>query len=72
MASEVARLKIMEYSDKITMDSLVNDRTEMQLKLVPFLILRLGKIENKRNAIYHFVRNQSYLLKGAGKNASAD
>ncbi|KAL7486440.1 hypothetical protein ACHAW6_012043 [Cyclotella cf. meneghiniana] len=70
--SEVARLKIIKYSDKITMDALVIDRPEMQLKLLPSLIVRLGKIENKQDAIYRFVRNQSYLLEGARKNASAE
>ncbi|KAL7481696.1 hypothetical protein ACHAW6_007372 [Cyclotella cf. meneghiniana] len=70
-ASEVARLKIIEYYNEINIGALVYDQPEMQLKLVPSVMSWLWKDGSKHNTLYHFVRNQSYLLEGARRNASA-
>ncbi|KAL7486651.1 hypothetical protein ACHAW6_012242 [Cyclotella cf. meneghiniana] len=67
---EAIRLKILNYSDKITMESLVDAKPRMQLKLVPSVISLLGRAGDKHTALYNFVRNQSYLLEEARKNAS--
>ena len=66
----MTHLKIVDYYDKITMESLVHDEHEMQLKLVPSMISWLAKHCNKHNALFDFVRNQSYLIDVAWKNAS--
>ena len=60
--SDVIRLKMIKYSDKITMDSLVNVQPEVQLKLVPSVISYLGKDDDRHTALKNFVRNQSHLL----------
>ncbi|KAL7520133.1 hypothetical protein ACHAWX_004876 [Stephanocyclus meneghinianus] len=67
---DVTRTKIINYSDKITTESLVDDHQTMQMKLVPSLISWLGKDGYNHNAVYHFVRNQSYLLAGPCNNTS--
>ena len=66
---EAIRLKILNYSDKITMESLVRAEPRVQLKLVPSVISLLGRAGNNHTALYNFVRNQSYLLEEAHKNA---
>eukprot|EP00804_Cyclotella_cryptica_P006319 CCRYP_010160-RA/>CCRYP_010160-RA protein AED:0.43 eAED:0.43 QI:0/0/0/0.5/1/1/2/0/569 len=42
-AYDAARLKIIEYSDKITIDTLVDDQLVLQRKLVPSVVSWLGK-----------------------------
>ena len=65
-------LKIVEYCDKINIESLIKDQPEMQMKLDPSVISWIGKEQSNHNALYNFIRNQSYLLERAGTHANAD
>ena len=67
--SEVIRLKMIHYSDRLTIESLINDEPKKQVKLVPSVISWLGKGGDKHTALYNFIRNQTYLLGGASTNA---
>lgn len=62
VASEVSRLKVIQFYDGINIESLVDDQPTIQMKLVPFVISWLGKGRNKQNALFHFFQNQSSLL----------
>ncbi|KAL7515749.1 hypothetical protein ACHAWX_000831 [Stephanocyclus meneghinianus] len=70
--SEVAHLKIVDYCDEINIGALVSDQLEVQFKLVPSVISWLGEDWNNHNALYNFIRNQSYLLEWACKNGPGD
>ncbi|KAL7516562.1 hypothetical protein ACHAWX_001562 [Stephanocyclus meneghinianus] len=69
-ASEVARQKVIRFYNGINIESLVNDRPEMQTKLVPCVMFLLGTDPSTHTALYHFVRNQASLFDRSSNHSS--
>ncbi|KAL3798718.1 hypothetical protein HJC23_004469 [Cyclotella cryptica] len=70
--SNAARLKMVQYSDKINIECLVDDEPELQTKLVPGVLSWLGENPQKQTALFHFIRNHVSLFESASKDCSRD
>ncbi|KAL3794301.1 hypothetical protein HJC23_012426 [Cyclotella cryptica] len=71
-ASDVARLKVIQFYSGINIESVVNDQHEMQTKLVPSVISWLGKDPSTHITLHHFVRNQASLFDIRSRQASKE
>lgn len=64
--SEVACHKILQnhfIMKDISIESVINDRPELQVKLAPHLLYWLGRDQHGQEPLYNFIRNQVSLFK---------